>query len=45
MNDDVSRKDRVHQGLLDAGLTLFLRYGLRKTSMEAVAQEAQVSKA
>lgn len=45
MSDDVSRKDRVHQGLLDAGLALFLRYGLRKTSMEAVAQEAQVSKA
>ncbi len=45
MSDALSRKDRVHRGLLDAGLRLFLRYGLRKTSMEAIADEAQVAKA
>ncbi|MDP1920427.1 MAG: helix-turn-helix domain-containing protein [Myxococcales bacterium] len=45
MTDALSRKDRVHRGLLDAGLRLFLRYGLRKTSMEAIADETQVAKA
>lgn len=40
-----SEKPRSHRGLLDAGLRLFLRHGLRKTTMEAIAAEAQVAKA
>jgi AcrR family transcriptional regulator len=43
--DVVSRKDRVHRALLDAGRGLFLKYGLRRTSMEAIAEAAHVAKA
>jgi AcrR family transcriptional regulator len=45
MKPTESEKPRGHRGLLDAGLRLFLRHGLRKTSMEAIAAEAQVAKA
>ncbi|MDX2010853.1 MAG: TetR/AcrR family transcriptional regulator [Myxococcaceae bacterium] len=45
MSSAVSEEPRSHRGLLDAGLKLFLRHGLRKTSMEAIAAEAQVAKA
>src|SRR5688572_30518618 len=37
---DGARRSR----LLDAALTVFLRYGFRKTSMEEVARAAQVSR-
>ena len=38
------RCDPKRQRLLEAAMTTFLRYGFRKTSMEEVAQAAQISR-
>ena len=40
-----ARDERTRTALLEAGARLFLAYGFRHTSMEGVAQEAQVAKA
>ncbi len=45
VNEANAKKERAPRALLDAGLRLFLRYGLRRTSMEAIADDAQVAKA
>ncbi len=39
------RQERSRLQLLEAGTRLFSRYGLRRTTMEGIAQEAQVAKA
>jgi TetR/AcrR family transcriptional regulator, regulator of autoinduction and epiphytic fitness len=39
-----SLADARRRGLLDAAVTVFARYGYRKTSMEEVARAAQVSR-
>lgn len=39
-----SRQDRSRRALIEAGAQLFATYGLRHTSMEAIAAEAKVAK-
>jgi len=39
-----SRQDRSRRALIEAGARLFATYGLRQTSMEAIAAEAKVAK-
>lgn len=39
-----SRPDRSRRALVEAGVRLFATYGLRHTSMEAIAAEAKVAK-
>jgi len=39
-----SRQDRSRRALVEAGVRLFAAYGLRHTSMEAIAADARVAK-
>jgi AcrR family transcriptional regulator len=43
--DDLRRARQTHLALVNAGLRLFGLYGLRKTTMEALAAEAGLAKA
>lgn len=41
----VSRQEKTQQALVTAATRLFTAYGVRRTAMEQIAQEAQVAKA